>query len=194
MKAYHMSETLKAGDTLEVEHQKLIKLAEPFLKSLKRSIDCFYGMILNGKYLEAVLEKSGMWEWADYAKWATEGAFEYIRRTEFPNAISRLKCNFFYNELENVRLLYEYDWGDEPEEIQNRIHLFEVMLDDDAVQRYDMSLYDQAYDAMEGMQDVQTVLACARKYFAGEHTEKPVWEILSDKNILITKDITALLR
>ncbi|MCM1056502.1 MAG: hypothetical protein NC517_02705 [Firmicutes bacterium] len=194
MKAYHMSETLKAGDILEVEHQKLIKLAEPFLQALERSEDCFYGMVLNGKYLEAVLERSGIREWSDYAKWATEGAFEYIRRTEFPNAISRLKCNFFYNELENVRLLYEYDWGAEPEEIQKRIHLFEVMLDDDAACRYDMSLYDRAYDAMEDTQDVQTVLTCARKYFAGEHTERPVWEILSDKNILITEDITALLR
>ncbi|MDE7298674.1 MAG: hypothetical protein K2N94_07570 [Lachnospiraceae bacterium] len=194
MKAYHMSETLKAGDTLEADHQKLVELAEPFVQALEHSADCFYGMVLNGKYMCAVLRKFRLWEWSDYAKWSTEGAFEFIRRTEFPTAVSRLGCNYFYDNLENVRHLYEYDWGDEPEEVQSRIHLFEVMLDDDAAQRYDMSIYDQAYNAMEKNQDVQMVLDCARRYFAGAHTEKPIWEILSDRNIRITEDITALLR
>lgn len=194
MKAYHMSETLRMGDTLEVDHQELLNLAEPFVRALERSEDCFCGMILNGKYLCAVLRKSGLWEWSDYVKWSTEGVFEFIRKTEFPSAISRLRCNFFYDDLDNVKILYEYDWGNEPEEIQSRIHLFEVMLDDDTTQKYDMSIYDQAYDAMEKDQDVQMVIACARRYFAGEHTEKPVWEILSDRNINIAEDITALLR
>ena len=78
--------------------------------------------------------------------------------------------------------------------MQSRIHLFEVDLDDDVIQKYDMSIYDQAYDAMEKNQDVQMVLDCARRYFAGNHTEKPIWEILSDRNIRITEDVTALLR
>lgn len=193
MKAYHMSETLRSGDTLEVDYQKIANLAEPFVQALAHSTDCFYGMVLNGKYFCAVLRKCRLWEWSDYAKWSVEGAFEFIRKTEFPDAISRLKCNYFYDNLENVRRLYEYDWGNEPEEVQRSIHLFQIMLDDDAVQRYDMSLYDQAYDAMEKGQDVQTVLNCARRYFAGEHTEKPIWEILSDKNIRVTEDITAQL-
>lgn len=194
MKAYHMSETLRSGDTLEMDHQKTVNLAEPFVQALAHSTDSFYGMVLNGKYFCAVLRKFRLREWSDYAKWSVEGAFEFIRRTEFPDAISRLQCNYFYDNLENVRHLYEYDWGDEPEEVQSSIHLFQVMLDDDAVQKYDMSIYDQAYDAKEKSQDVQTVLDCARRYFAGAHTEKPIWEILSDRNILITEDITALLR
>lgn len=194
MKAYHMSETLRSGDTLEVDHQKIVNLAEPFVQALEHSADSFYGMVLNGKYFCAVLRKFRLQEWSDYAKWSVEGAFEFIRRTEFPDAISRLQCNYFYDNLENVRRLYEYDWGDEPEEVQSSIHLFQVILDDDAVQKYDMSIYNQAYDAMEKSQDVQTVLDCARRYFAGEHTEKPIWEILSDRNIKIAEDVTALLR
>lgn len=194
MKAYHMSETLRLGDTLEVDHQKIVNLAEPFVQALEHSTDSFYGMVLNGKYFCAVLRKFRLWEWSDYAKWSVEGAFEFIRRTEFPDAISRLQCNYFYDNPENVRRLYEYDWGNESEEVQSNIHLFQVMLDDDAVQKYDMRIYDQAYDAMEKSQDVQTVLDCARRYFAGEHTDKPIWEILSDSNIKITEDVTALLR
>lgn len=194
MKAYHMSETLRIGDTLEAGHQELANLAEPFAQALERSEDCLYGMILNGKYLCAVLDKSGLREWSDYVKWSTEGIFEFIRKTEFPNAISRLRCNYFYEDLENARRLYEYDWGHEPEEVQSRIHLFEVMLDDDTVKKYDMSIYDQAYDIMEKNQDVQAVMACARRYFAGEHTERPVWEILCGRNVTISKDITSLLR
>lgn len=193
IKAYHMSETLRLGDTLEVDHQELINFVEPFVQALEHSLDCFYGMVLNGKYTYAVLRKSGLWEWADYVKWSTEGVFEFIRRTEFPGAISRLGCNFFYDDLENVKRLYEYDWGEEPQEIQSRIHLFEVMLEEDS-QRFDMSIYDRAYDVMEKKQDVQMAMAFARKYFAGEHTEKPVWEILSGRNVHITEDITSLLR
>ena len=194
MKAYHMSETLKIGDTLEVDYQKTVNLAEPFVQALEHSTDCFYGMVLNGKYFCAVLRKFRLWEWSDYAKWSVEGAFEFVRNTEFPDAISRLKCNYFYDNMENVRHLYEYDWGNESQEVQSRIHLFEVDLDDDVIQKYDMSIYDQAYDAMEKNQDVQMVLDCARRYFAGNHTEKPIWEILSDRNIRITEDVTALLR
>lgn len=194
MKAYHMSETLKLGDNLEVDHQQLIRLAQPFIQALERSEDCFYGMVLNGKYLYSVLDKCGLREWANYAKWATEGAFEFIRKTEFPNALSRLKCNYFYDNLEAVKRLFESDWGEEPEEIQNNIHLFEFELDDNATQKYDMSVFDLAYSAMENKQDVQTVFDCARRYFSGEHTEKHVWEILTSKSIKAEKDITKLLR
>lgn len=193
MKAYHISETLKVGDTLETDHQELINLAMPFIRALEHSADCYFGMILNSKYTNAVLEKFGLKEWSDYVKWSTEGAFEFIRKTEFPNAISRLKCSYFYDCLDNVKKLYDYDWGNEPAEVQNKIHLFEVLLDDSAIQKNDMNLFDQAYDAMERSQDVQAVLDCARRYFAGSHTEYPIWEILTNKNVKITKDITQLL-
>ena len=192
MKVYHMSETLKLGDTLEVDHQRLMSLAEPFVQALEYSLDCFYGMVLNGKYLYAMLNKFGLREWSNYVKWSTEGIFEFIRKTEFPNAISRLNCNFFYDNLDNVKRLYEYDWGQESDETRSNIHLFEMEVDD-AAQKYDMSIFDEAYDVMERL-DVQAALACARSYYAGEHSEGPIWEILSKKSIKVTKDITAFLR
>ena len=35
---------------------------------------------------------------------------------------------------------------------------------------------------------------CARAYFAGEHSEMPVWEILSDKPAETVRDISDILQ
>ena len=83
MIVYHMSETLKLGDRLEPDHQRTEALSRPFIQALERSEDCFYAMMLTGKYMFAVLDKSGLREWADYAKWCTEAIFEYVRQREF---------------------------------------------------------------------------------------------------------------
>lgn len=194
MKLYHMSQTLRLGDELTPDYQKNMALVQPFIQALEQSVDCFYGMVLNGKYLYAVLGKFKLWEWSDYAKWATEGAFEFVRKTEFPDSCSRMKCNYFYDDLPNCKRLYEYDWGGECVEEQQKVHLFEAEVEDEAPQRRDMRIYDEAYNAMSETQDVQLVLACARRYFAGEQTAEPVWEIMSDKPAMAVKDITNYLR
>jgi len=193
MKLYHMSQTLRLGQTLTPDYQDLFSLAQPFMQALQRSEDCFFAMVLNGKYLHALLGKYRLWEWSDYAKWSVEGAFEFIRAAEFPAACSRLRCSYFYDDLALCRKLYEYDWGKETPEEQKKVHLFEVELEDPAPQRRDMNLYDEAYDAMAERQDVRTVLACARRYFAGAQSAEPVWEILSDKSASAAADVTELL-
>ena len=185
-----MSQTLKNDDCLIPDHQRCMGLAQPFVQALEHSEDCFYAMVLNGKYLYAVLSKSGLQEWANYVKWSVEGAFEFIRKTEFPDCCSRLHCNYFYDDLADCKRLYEYDWGSASEEEQNQVPLFEVELDDTAPQLRDMNLFDEAYSAMSERQDVQIVLACAKRYFAGEQTEDPVWEILSDKNAKAVADLS----
>ncbi len=190
MRLYHMSQTLKLGDNLVCDNQKCMKLSEPFIQGLEQSEDCFIGMVLSGKYLFAVLSRSGLREWADFAKWATEGAFEYVRRTRFPNAVSRLKCNYYYSNLEDSKKLYEYDWGEASEEEREQVHLLEVEVDDDQPDRRDMSIYDEAYEAMSDRQDVKAVLRCAEEYYSGKQSKEPVCEILSDKKAVAVKDIT----
>ncbi len=111
MKLYHTSETLKPGDEMVLDYQKTMSLAMPFVQALEKSEDCFYAMELNGKYLRAVLGKFKLWEWSNYVKWSVEGAFEFIRKTEFPHCVSRLGCNYFYDDLESCKRLYEEDWG-----------------------------------------------------------------------------------
>ncbi|MCR5767034.1 MAG: hypothetical protein K6G45_00885 [Lachnospiraceae bacterium] len=190
---YHMSQTLSLGDSLVCDNQKCMRLSEPFIQGLEQSEDCFIGMVLNAKYMFAVLSRSGLREWSDYAKWATEGAFEYVRRNSYPEAVSRLNCNYFYSDLEDSRKLYEYDWGEASEEEQALVHLFEVEVDDSQPDKRDMSLYDEAYDAMSEKQDIKTVLRCAEEYYAGHQSKDPVWEILSDKKAVAVKDITDIL-
>ncbi|MCI8915389.1 MAG: hypothetical protein HFF26_01790 [Oscillospiraceae bacterium] len=185
-----MSGTLKLGDALTPDHQRCAALARPFIQGLERSADCFYAMVLNGRYLQAVLGRSGLREWSDYAKWSVEGAFEHVRRTEFPDCYSRLSCNYFYDNLPSCKALFDYDWGEASEEERAAIHLYEVELEDEHPQRRDMRIYDQAYDAMCQGQDVDAVLACARRYFAGESSPSPVWELLSEKPAQAVKDIT----
>ncbi|MBQ9120749.1 MAG: hypothetical protein IJY12_00090 [Clostridia bacterium] len=189
-----MSQTLQIGDTLTPDYQKNMPLAVPFIQALEHSMDCFYGMILNGKYLYAVLGKFGLWEWSNYAKWATEGAFEFIRKTEYPNCYSRMSSNYFYDSLSDCKKLYDYDWGCESEEEQQKVHLFEVDVDDDVPQRRDMNIYDEAYNAMSESQNIPLVLDCARRYFGGEQTVAPVWEILSTKTAKAITDVSNYLR
>ena len=90
MKLYHMSDTLKLGDEMALDFKKTTSLAQPFVQALEQSEDCFYAMVLNAKYLRAVLGKFQLWEWSDYVKWSVEGAFEFIRKTEFPHCASRI--------------------------------------------------------------------------------------------------------
>ena len=194
MKLYHMSQTLQLGDTLTPDYQKNMALVQPFVQSLEKSEDCFYGMILNGKYLYAVLGKFDLWEWSDYAKWATEGAFEFIRKTEFPDSHSRMNCNYFYDNLPDCKKLYAYDWGCESEEEQAKVHLFEVDVEDDAPQKRDMNIYDEAYNAMSESQNVRLVLDCARRYFGGEQSATPVWEMLSPRAAKAVTDVTSYLK
>ena len=46
---------------------------------------------------------------------------------------------------------------------------------------------------MEEREDASFVLDCARRYFRGEQSANPVWEIMSDKGAKATRDITARL-
>ena len=193
MRLYHISQTLKLGDALSPGHQKLSDLAEPFLQGLERGPDCFCAMLLNGKYMFAVMKRSGLREWADYAKWATEGLFEYVRRRSFPEAVSRLTCTYYYDNLADCRRLYEEDWGGEIPAEREKVRLFAVEVDDPAPQRRDMTLYDEAYDAVERL-DPDAALTLAARYFRGEASERPVWEILTDQPGVAVEDLTPELR
>ncbi len=194
MKLYHISNSLKLGDELKPDHNYCINLALPFVQALEKGKDCFYAMVLNGKYLRAVLEKSNLREWSDYVKWSVEGAFEYVRKTEFPHCCSRLKCNYFYKDLADCRRLFEYDWGEESDEDQAKVHLYEVELFDDNPQILDMRIFDEAYAAMERQEDVEFVLDCAKRYFSGKQTSNPIWEVMSTNKAIAVADITVYLK
>lgn len=194
MKVYHMSQTLQPQDMLTPGHQHLLGHAMPFLQALEHSQDCFYAMLFQGKYLYSVFLRSSFnMEWVNYAKWATEAVFEYVRRREFAHCISRLQCSYFYPSLDETHRLFLYDWGNDPEEAV-QVHVYAFELEDSDPQFFDMCLFDQAYDAIRERQDVDAALENARRYFSGIHTDEPVLEILSDKHAFITEDLSTLAR
>ncbi len=193
MIVYHMSETLSLGDELRPDYQAVTELVQPFVQALERSEDCFSAMILNAKYFGAVLQKFKLREWSNYIKWSVEGAFEYVRKTEFPQCCSRVGCNYFYDSLPNCKRLFEYDWGEESKETRDAIHLYEIELNDDPP-RFDMRLFDKAYDSMAEHEDISSVMDYARKYFSGMSTDDPIWELLSDKRAIAVKDLSEHLR
>ena len=190
---YHLSQSLTLGEALEADHQRLMSLAQPYIEALERGPDCFYGMLLAGKYLFAVLSKSGLREWADWAKWATEGVFEFVRRQSFPEAVSRLGCSYFYADPAQCLRLFREDWGEEVPEERAKVKLFAVETEDPAPDRRDMRLYDEAYDAIREKQDLDGAVALAEWYFRGEASEEPVWELLSDKPARAVEDLSAML-
>ena len=194
MRLYHISDTLQLGETMAQDFKKNMELVIPFVQALQRSEDCFYAMLLNAKLLKSVLGKFGMRDMqTNYVKWATEGSFEYIRLTEFPKSYSRMRSNYFYDNLADIRRLYEVDWNMAEKAERFNFHVYEIEVEDEVPQKRDMLLFDEAFDAMWDNDDIHTAMDCARRYFSEEHTAAPVWEIMSDKPAKAVRDITFIL-
>ena len=87
--------------------------------------------------------------------------------------------------MEYRKKLGSYDFPDQ---------FLEIELEDLRPDRRDMCLYDSAYDAVAQRQDVDYALACARRYFAGEQSVEPVWELLSAAPAQAARDISHELR
>lgn len=192
MKVYHMSQTLAPQDTLLPDHEHLLAYSEPFIQALEHSEDCFFALLLQGKYLYNVFRRSGLTaEWVNYAKWATEAIFEVVRRRSFSDCISRLQCSYFYTDLAEVQRLFVYDWGGDPEGAA-QVHVYEMELADEAPSCFDMALYDLAYEAIEQRQDVAAAMDAAHRYFAGQRAQQPVPELLSAQPARVTQDLSAL--
>lgn len=191
---YHISDTLQLGEMMSQDYKKNMELVVPFIQALKRSEDCFYALLLNAKLMKSVFGKFGMRDMqTNYVKWATEGIFEYIRITEFPESYSRMLSNYFYDNPTDIKRLYEVDWNMNGKAERFNFHVYEIELEDEKPQKRDMLLFDEAFDAMWDNDDIQSAITCARRYFQGDHTATPVWEIMSDKTAKAVKDITYIL-
>lgn len=188
MKLYHISTSpLKKGVKLSSGYKKIEPLVEPFLMALDNGPETFETLLLQARYLRAVLRRSGLREWSDYAKWATEAAFEHVRRKKFGSSYSRLGSLFYYADLKDSRRLYEKDYllpGD-----AEGVGVFEVEVRDERPQAFDMSIYDAAYKALETAHDLKLVRDCAREYYGGARTAAPVLELLSDKPATVVRKI-----
>ena len=181
-----MSQTLKLGGKLQAGYNNNAGCCKEFIKALEHNED----------YLKTMIEsqKTKADDWREYVKWCVEGIFEFIRKTEFPSIPSRLNCSYYFDSLEHFKVLYESGWAQESEEERAKIRLYEVELEDGNPIKCDMLLFDEAYDVMLETQDIEVVVDCARRYFAGQDSAKPIWEIVSDKPAKAVKDISDYLR
>lgn len=194
MKVYHMSDTLSLGTELSPNYKKYWELTEPFLQALEKSEECFYGVYFASKFMSEALDRFKMADMqTDYVKWATEGIFEYVRQKEYPQCCCRLMSNYYFDNIPSCLKLYKDDWGRESEEERAKIKLFEVELFSEDIQRYDMRLFDEAYDNLYEENDIKKTINYARKYFSGNKSESPVLEIVSDKKAVVIRDLSNLL-
>lgn len=195
MKVYHMSDTLRLGETLSPDHKENRALAEPFVQALGRGTDCFYAMLYSAKYTKAVLQKFGQMDMqTDFVKWAVEGIFEFVRRREFPECCGRFAGGYFFGTLEECAALFANDWGSASQEERAGIRLFEMELDEETPARRDMRLFDDAYDDFWENEDLDVAVAYARRYFSGGQSEQPMWEIVSAAKAKAVRDLTAWLQ
>lgn len=193
MTLYHMSDSLQLGDALNGDYMQITPLVGPFLQAMERSEDCFFAMLMHADYMATVLYRNNIYDWVNCVKWATEAIFEYVRKTEFPTCNSRILSNYFYDDLDFCRYLYAYDWADTKKEVRNRVHLYEIEVDQTTLEKRDMRIYDIAYETMGKCNDITAAKAYARRYFAGESTNDPVWEYLSEAPATAVRDVTEYL-
>lgn len=194
MIVYHMSDTLPLGAALTPDYKRSADLTAPFVKALTRSDDCFFAALYAARHMNEVLDRFGLSGMpTDEGKWAVEAVFEHVRQTAFPDRPSRLRSGYFFDRLDDCRTLYEVDWGRASAEERSKIHLFEVELDDERPFRLDMRLFDAAYDDFWEREDLDAARELARRYFAGEASANPVWELVSEGRAVAVRDVTPLL-
>ncbi len=181
MIAYHYSITYQGDPSLQNDYHKRSLLAEPYIRALENGSSVFSAMLLMAMYHNRYL-RSEKREWFEYAKDATEAAFEYIRKTEFPGKISRINCIYAAEKLEEIRRQAKEDWGTDPENYE-KLQILELELDPQRTVMYDQCFFNQAYDCMQdyhGEQDLQKVMDLARSYYREERSGSFIAELLSD--------------
>lgn len=127
-----------------------------------------------------------------YISWAAEEIFEFVWKKEFASLPSRLTGSYYFDNIANCRALYEIDWGKTFEETLLKIHLFEIELCNEHPAKFDMRLFDKAYDSLWDNEGVFEVMAFARRYFLGDMFKDPVMKILSEKPAKTVKNISTI--
>lgn len=177
--AYHYNTTYSGYTSLENDHHRKIRTAEPYIYALAHDGPVFSAMLLMGMYKDRLARAERENGWFEYAKDATEALFEHIRRQEFADSsISRLHCCYFVSSLEEALRLGLDDWENDPE-----LKILVVEIDERHVMRYDQAFYNQAYELFvhyRSEEDICKAADLARRYFAGEMSDHPLPELLAD--------------
>lgn len=189
---YHYSvDSYKSGDSLENDFKKLYRFAEPFFLALEKGEECFWSTYFSVMSYSRELCALGLRKHENYIKDATEGIFEYIRKTEFSdNSVSRVGCVYYCETVEEAIDYLKEDCINSGDFTEEQVKLLEVEVADTSVYRYDQSLFNQAEVIMEAERDLEKVMELARKYFSIERTENALIEVLSAGENSILREIS----
>lgn len=131
-----------------------------------------------------IIQQNGVWK--EFLNISEKQNFHIFRAEQ--------KSNYYFDNLDDFAILYQAGWAQEPEEERSKLRLYEIEMQAERIYKFDMSIFDEAYDKMHDYKDPESVMICAREYFEGKNTEKPVWEIMSDCPAMAVKDISEFLK
>lgn len=188
MTLYHYSVTYVKGEHLLSDYHGRYKDAEPFILALEKSKEIFYAAYFSALYLERQIKDLNLRRYENCQKDATEAIFEYVRRHEFEDEVSRLKCVYYCEELDEAVKCAMEDWIDCGDKTKEEVKMLQVEVDEERVRRYDQTFYNEAYEAVE-QNDFEKAICLAKKYFAKLRTDSPIIEVLSDGNNRVVQEI-----
>jgi len=179
MKLYHYSVSYKSGDSLKNDYNGHYALSEPFILALEKGMNTFTAVYLSALYTARELRSLKLRTYENCQKDAVEAIFEYVRRTEYPSAVSRLNCVFYCETREEAVKYALDDCIDCGDFTKDEVALLEVEADESRVARYDQTFYNEAYESAQN-HSFEKVFECARSYYSGTISDNPLIEILAD--------------
>ncbi len=180
MKLYHYSvDSCQGATQLTNDYKNNYQFAEPYLLALRESREVFQAVFLATMYMSREVKALGLRKYENYQKDAVEGVFEYVRETEFPEDVSRLRC-VYYCESEREAVAYaREDCLANGLFTKEQVVLLEVEVEESRIRRYDQTFYNLASEAIE-RQEIDAVFAYARQYFSCRRSDTPLIEVVAD--------------
>jgi hypothetical protein len=186
MKFFHVSDKGIIGSSRTAGFLNTKRFISPFVLSCIAGEDAFIGSVLGARYADERLQAIRPELGSICNKMATEGIFECIRCVQFSTKTPRYESNYMFACVK--------DAGKFIEEFQQGKTIYEVEMDDTAVERYDMNLFTAANKAVTKIYDKENkrfdqAKAFAIQYWQGASSEAPVFEYLTKEPIILRKEV-----
>lgn len=153
---------------------------KPFVEALRVGVQAYLDLF---EKCEKHYETTGEDLYGYDFKGAVEGAFEYIRLTEFPDhSVSRVGCVYYCRTQQEAIDLVKANVLAEGIHSAEECTILEVEVEDGTVYEYDQHWYDKAWDLLDEKLDAENlkqVFSWACRYFQGVLSENPDKELLS---------------
>lgn len=177
---YHYSVDSYHGDaSLINDYANHYRFTEPLVLALEKGRAAFDAAYCALMYVSRELTALKLRKFENYRKDAVEAIFEYVRKTEFPDAVGRQKCVYYCATAEEARRYAHDDCLDSGDFAPEQVQLLTVEAEDSRIRRYDQTFFNRAMEVID-RNDIEAVFPLAQRYYSGEISETPLTEILCD--------------